>query len=136
MRIWLFAPVAFLLVNGCTSRANFDAAERASETFHQQILAEQYDAIYENTTMVFKAATSRGTCVGLCERINRLMGTCEAARMTYKGFLNTSQGSFIDLNFTRSCANGRLEEQFGWQIIDGKAVLNRFNANNPLLLTE
>jgi hypothetical protein len=136
MRILLFLPPALLFIDSCTSRANFDAAEKASETFHHQMSAGQYDAIYENTTMVFKAATSRETCVGLCKRINRLMGTCEAARTTYKGFLNTSQGSFIDLNFTRSCANGRLEEQFGWQIVDGKAVLNRFNANNPLLLTE
>jgi hypothetical protein len=135
MRLLALALVA-LLFTGCTSPADFAAAERASERFHQQMSAEQYDAIYENTTMVFKAATSRETWVGLCKRINKIMGACEAARTTYKGFLKTSQGSFINLTYKRQCATGTLEEQFAWQIIDGKAVLNQFNANNPLLLTE
>ena len=41
-----------------------------------------------------------------------------------------------DRDSSRTCANGKLEEQFVWLMIGGKATLLKYNANNPLLLTD
>jgi hypothetical protein len=133
----LLFPITLLLVTGgCSFRANSEAAETASTTFHQQMSAEQYEAIYDGATSAFKAAIGRETFSGLCKRIRRKMGTCQAASLTSSGFQTVPQGSFINLTYKRQCDNGTLAEQFVWQMISGKAVLNAFHADNPLLVTD
>jgi|GEM_PF-5295342 len=133
----LLFPITVLLVTGgCSFRANSEVAQRASATFNEQISAERYEVIYDGATNAFKAAIGRDTFSALCRRIARKMGACREAALTYNGFQTVPQGSFINLTYKQKCDNGTLEEQFVWQMIGGKALLNAFHANNPLLLTD
>ena len=133
----LLLPITVLLfAGGCSFRANSEAAETASTTFHQQLSVEQYEVIYDGATSAFKTAISRETFSALCKRIRRKMGACQTAELTSSGFQTVPQGSFINLTYKRQCDNGTLTEQFVWQMISGKALLNSFHADNPLLVTD
>ncbi len=37
---------------------------------------------------------------------------------------------------TGTCINGKFDERFVWQMIEGKAVLFEYSANSPLFLTD
>ena len=64
------------------------------------------------------------------------MGACAESPITFGGYQVTTSGTFVTLNSSRACKNGKLEEQFVWVIETGKPSLLKYNANNPLLLVD
>ncbi|HYL94140.1 MAG TPA: hypothetical protein VEW69_13395 [Alphaproteobacteria bacterium] len=121
---------------GCSATAKIEDARKASETFHQNMSSGNYDVIYDSATKEFKAAGTRDQLVGFLKRVNRKMGTCTETTPGGWNINATTSGTFVTLGYTRNCANGKLEEQFIWKMENGKPMLQRYNANNPTLLTD
>ena len=135
MRILALATVLLALC-GCSAKADYQAAKTATDNFHQQMAAANYAAIYDVTNSGFRANTSRETLIGFLKRINRKLGPCgEASQQGFNVNYNTG-GAFVTLSYSRKCAKAELEEQFVWQIEGGKALLFRYNADSPVLLTD
>jgi len=135
MRILALAPVLLVLC-GCSAKADYQAAKTASDNFHQEMATANYSAIYDSASSEFRSSGPRETLIGFLQRVNRKMGTCgEASQQGINVNYNTA-GSFVTLSYSRKCANGELGEQFVWRIEGGKALLVRYNANSPVLLTD
>ena len=64
------------------------------------------------------------------------MGACTDASQGGWNINATMSGTFVALRYTRKCANGDLKEQLIWKMEGGKPVLQRYNADSPLLLTD
>ena len=125
-----------LVLCGCSAKVDYQAAKAASDNFHQQMAAANYGAIYDSSSSEFRSSASRETIVGFLQRINRKLGACgEASQQGFNVNYNTS-GKFVTLSYSRKCANAALEEQFVWRVEGNKALLVRYNANSPVLLTD
>lgn len=126
----------FLLLCGCSAKVDVESAKKAVDQFHQQMSAGEYDAIYDSATDVFRSAGPRDQMQGFFKRVNRKMGTCTDGKQN-RGLVNaTTSGTFVQISYTRKCANGDLLEHFAWKMEDGKPRLNGYQANSPLLLAD
>lgn len=135
MRIrWLLCAISFVLC-GCSASSNFKAARAATEEFHRRMDAGGYGPIYDNSDERFHTV-SRDALIGFLTRVNRKMGTCGEAKLSFGGYQVNPSGTFVTVNASRSCANGTLAERFVWaQKPDGSWLVG-YNASNPLLLTD
>lgn len=133
--VFAFGVVSIVLC-GCSAKADYQTAKTASDNFHQQMAAANYAAIYDSSSSEFRSSASRETIVGFLQRINRKLGACgEASQQGFNVNCNTS-GKFVTVSYARKCANAALEEQFIWRVEGNKALLVRYNANSPVLLTD
>lgn len=136
MRSAFIAVLTAFALCGCSASANVDIAKKATDAFHQQMSAGSYDAIYESTNSAFRSNGSREQINGFLKRVNRKMGDCGDSTLNGWNFNFNTAGNFVSLNYTRKCASGDLGEQFVWEIANGKAFLQRYQANHPSLLTD
>jgi hypothetical protein len=138
-RRWLCSIIVIisLALCSCSASVNYRDAKNATDTFHHLFDSGQYVAIYSSTTEGFQKNTSRDTFIGYSSRVNRKMGKCaELSVITFARYQTSTSGSFVIIKSSRTCANGNLDEEFVWQMIEGKAMLFEYSANNPLLLTD
>lgn len=136
--MWIrYSPfIAAITLFGCSFSADYGDAKNATEVFHRLMDGGEYAAIYDTSAKDFQASGTRENLIGFFKRINRKMGKCGAASAAFGGYQATTSGTFVMTTSSRSCANGALSEQFTWLMIGGKATLIKYNANNPLLLTD
>ena len=96
----------------------------------------EYGVIYDAADKGFQTAGSRSNSIAFFTRINRKMGKCGEAKVVFGGYQATPSGTFVTITSSRVCAAGTLGEQFVWIVNGGKATLRKYNADNPLLLTD
>jgi hypothetical protein len=128
--------VAAITLFGCSFSADYGDAKNATEIFHHLVDGGEYVAIYDSSAKGFQESATRENVVGFFKRVNRKMGKCGAAPAAFSGYQATTSGTFVTTTSSRACANGTLSEQFIWLMVGGKATLLKYNANNPLLLTD
>ena len=127
--------IAAILLYGCSFSADYGDAKNPTEVFHRRMDRGEYAAIYDAAAKGFQASTTENL-VGFFKRVNRKMGKCGEAPVAFGGYQATTSGTFVTVTSSRTCANGLLSEDFVWLMVGGRATLLRYNANNPLLLTD
>jgi len=128
--------VSAILLSGCSFSADYSDAKNATEGFHRLMDRGEYAAIYDNAAKGFQASGTRENLIGFFKRVNRKLGKCGDGPVTFGGYQATTSGTFVTMTSSRMCANGTLSEEFVWLMVGSKATLLRYNANNPLLLTD
>lgn len=128
------AAVALFCLYGCSRSADFDEARKASDAFHEQMDRGQYATIYDSASAGFRADGDRGQVIALFAKVSQKMGKCEEAPAAIGAYKVTLSSRVVITMSSRSCANGKLDEQFAWQIIWGRAMLFKYKAISPLLL--
>jgi hypothetical protein len=136
MRSRFSLAISVIGLCGCSVSARYSDAQKAIEVFHRLMDNSEYGAIYDNSAKGFQAAASRDVSIGFFSRINRKLGKCGTATTGFGGYQATTGGTYVTINSSRTCANGELDEQFVWLMVGDKATLLKYNANNPLLLTD
>lgn len=134
-KVWI-PLVASVALCACSIPANYAGAKISSNAFHLLMDRGEYAAIYDSATPNFRAALPRDQLIAFLTRVNRKVGTCGEAPTSVLGYQVTTSGTLITTTSSRPCAQGVLNEQFLWLIVEGRAVLVRYNANSPLLLTD
>jgi hypothetical protein len=125
-----------VVICACSMSKDVDIARRAAEEFHQQVAAGQDDTVYDAADLAYKESVSRETNHAFFLRIRRKMGVFKSNKNTSYFLNKTTNGTFVRLQYKTECANGDLDEEFLWRIEGAHAVLVRYQANNPLLLTD
>ena len=108
-------------------------ANRAVDRFHEQLNAEKDDAIYDAASPQFRSATTRDVLHGYLSRIRRKMGACTASHGSGFNINSDAKGTFMSLQRETQCANGPLQEDFNWQMVNGNAILVEYTAKSPQL---
>lgn len=136
--MWIRSGLVFVAVVlcGCSISANYNDAKTAVDVFHHLMDAGDYATIYVNSAKGFQDAGTRDVVFGFFARVNRKMGKCGVATVSFGGYQATTSGTFVTTADSRVCDNGTLSEQFSWLMVDGKAKLLKYNADSPLLLTD
>ena len=132
-----FAFLLFgLLFCGCSSQADFQKAERATDEFHMQFAKGSYGEIYDASDGAVKTSATREQMIGMLQKINLKLGPCgDPQRQSFNVNYNTS-GRFVTMVYTRKCANGQLAENFVWRIQEGKPILYGYHFNSPASATD
>ena len=121
---------------GCSVKANYADAIRASTVFHLLMDRGEYAAIYDTAARGFQQSISRDVLMRFLSRVSRKVGKCQGANVGFGGYVANTSGTYVTTTASRTCANGPLSEQFVWLMVGGKAILLQYNANSPLLLTD
>jgi len=108
----------------------------ATAAFHRSVDSGEYGAIYDAAAKGLQATAPRDNLIAFLTRVNRKMGKCGEAKVVFGGYQATPSGTFVTVTSSRVCVNGKLDEQFVWLANGGKVALLKYNANNPLLLTD
>jgi len=125
---------AILVTSACFSRVGIDIVQRAVEEFHLRSANGDADAIYESTTDHYRMSISRELNRSRFARLRRKMGTCPSSVATGIAVSNGSRGTTATASYKTTCSAGELDESFLWEIVDGKAKLDSYDASSPLLL--
>jgi hypothetical protein len=136
--LWILSSafVAAIVLCSCSFSADYRDAVNATNIFHRLMDGGEYAAIYDAASQGLQPSLSRDTFIGFLTRVNRKMGKCGEATVALGGYEGGTSGTFVKITSSRVCANGTLGEQFVWRMVEGKATLFHYHAENPLLLTD
>jgi hypothetical protein len=139
-RFWLTVSSPLLVMGACglfsiKARKIASAAEREAAVFHQRVAGEQYDAIYDTASPVFRAAVSRADSARYFAAIHVKMGACKIPSGSPTYFTNTStSGTRVQLRYRLQCANGALQETLLYAFTGDGPRLAGYDANSPTLI--
>jgi hypothetical protein len=123
-----------LFTSACFSRVDLDIAQRAAEEFHLRVSKGQADAIYDEATGHYRMSISRELNRSRFARVSRKMGACPTSVATSIVVNSGTRGKSVTASYQTTCSAGVLDESFLWQVEDGKARLDSYDVNSPLLL--
>jgi hypothetical protein len=130
-RIALTLALAFPLV-GCIKAADTKAADAVTAQFYQEVAAKQYQAIYDGASPDLKNATSSDAFVAMMQRIDANMGACQPPKKQMNLHINeNSQGIVRRQAYSRTCANGTLNETVTIAIRNGTAAFAGYHVVTP-----
>jgi hypothetical protein len=127
---------ALLCSAGCGMSDGFSAGKAAVTEFHSRMDAEQYDAIYDGADPLFRQSLSREDIRKFFGRLHKKFGKSTSTNTTGMHYNVTTEGKFVNINCTTTYTAGSVDEEFQWKMTGGKALLIKYNANSPLLLTD
>ena len=134
-RIWIVGLA--VLTTSCRGAEASQKSDVATQRFFAQVTAKQYQQVYDETAPEFKSSTSAQLFVGMMQRIDRRLGACQAPVKNANWRVNaTTNGYFQSQGYTRSCANGKLDETVTTVVRGGEAKVVGYNANSPRLMTD
>jgi hypothetical protein len=123
----LLVSIGFIL--GCSALGGVGKAEEAVEVFHSQMNDEKFDVIYENSALQLKTSTDKGNFIRILSGLKKKMGNInESKRNKYEAV--TENGiSLVNLEYETDFSNGKVKEEFQFQIEDNKPTLNYYKYN-------
>lgn len=124
------------LLPGCNFKENKTAAEREVVTFHRQLDAGNFAAIYAASHAALKSATTEADFVTLLEAVHRKLGSVSGT--TAKNWNVNSHNGTTDVRVVYDTAfvSGPATETFVYRIDGGRALLLNYNINSMTLITK
>ena len=121
-----------LLTSGCLGQADSKKADDATARFYQLLAAKQYQTAYDEAALDLKNSTSAADFIALMQRIDANMGPCQAPVKRMEIHTNASSaGFFRDQGYSRTCANGKLNETVTVVVRDGVAKVAGYRFAGP-----
>ena len=121
-----------LLTSGCLGQADSKKADDATARFYQLLAAKQYQTAYDEAALDLKNATSAADFIAVMQRIDTNMGACQAPVKRMEIHTNASSaGFFRDQGYSRTCANGKLNETVTIVVRNGVAQVAGYRFAGP-----
>jgi hypothetical protein len=124
--------VLCLILTSCSIPEGIRMSTVASTRFHKLVDGGQFDTIYDGTTEAFRRAVSRDKFLGFMKTAQAKMGACNTATLTRNYFFASINGGTDNLSYIRHCQKGQLYEDFQWQIVRGRAMLQSYSPKSGL----
>jgi Protein of unknown function (DUF4019) len=124
-----------LWFSSCGITANKPEAEAAVGTFHSQLDAGQFDAIYANADGGFRKATTNSDFDAFASAVHRKLGTVRQASLT-NYFVNwsTGEGEVITLTYNTQFSGGSATEQFRLRLQNNRPLIYGYNIDSTALI--
>jgi hypothetical protein len=128
---YLLPIVCAAMLAGCSLKESYDISGAKAKEFHNRLSAEQYDAIWANTSSELHKATSREEFTKLLTAVNRKLGkVVEAKQGNWNS--NTVNGvTLVTMNFDTRFERGKGTETivFRW-VSDDRLALAGYTINS------
>lgn len=130
------AVVLFTMaVSACSMPGDTSIAEREVPRFHAALNAGQFSHLYDNGADELKKAATKNDFVKLLGAVNKKLGNVRGTeKQSWRINYHTS-GTFAQLVYKTSYANGEATEQFVYRIKNDKAILVGYQINSNALIT-
>jgi hypothetical protein len=126
--------LAAIQLAGCGMSGGIKLGQAAVDQFHARYNEQQYDAIYDSADPEYLKAVDRDTSKKYFQAVHEKLGPCSTYNNTGFNYDVSTSGTFIDLQYSGTCASGTIEEEFRFKEVGGKAVLIHYTAKSPSLL--
>jgi hypothetical protein len=139
MRVLRFTILCLLCLtaiqlSSCGMSGGIKLGQAAADQFHSRYNEQQYDAIYDSADPAYLKAVDRDTSKQYFQMVHEKLGPCSNYKNTGFNYDVSTTGTFIDLQYSGTCASGTIEEDFHWKEVGGKAVLIHYTAKSPALM--
>jgi hypothetical protein len=121
-------------LTGCSVGADTKLVEAEIASFHRQLDAGQFDAIYLDASSDMKRATTQAELVQLLSAIHRKLGAYSSGKSANWNDNVTTGGHFVTENYASQYARGSASENFVYRIEGQKAVLAGYHINSTALI--
>ena len=126
--------VALLSLGACSPGRDVPVAEKAVATFHAQLNANRFDAVYAGAAPEFRSATSGPVLTRLLSTVHRKLGDFRTGKtMGWNDNVSTS-GHIVSLRYAASYARGPAMESFSYRIDGDAAVLVGYHTSSDALI--
>jgi hypothetical protein len=121
---------------GCGYSENKTKVDDAVRVFHQQFNDSQYSEIYGASTSAFRSSGSQAGFVAYLEGVRRKIGRFKTSTPGSTKVSNTTSGTFVSLSCNAQFDQDTAVEEFTFQIVDQRAVLQHYNINSRELISK
>jgi hypothetical protein len=115
---------------GCGFRENKQKADGAVDVFHRQFNGSQYSEIYRAATSAFRSTGSEADFVAYLEGVRGKLGAFKTLTQGSTNVNSTPGGTFVNLTSNSQFDQGTAVEEFTFQIVGERAVLQHYNINS------
>jgi len=124
----LLALLLCLFLVSCSAPRDLAIAQEAT----RQLMYSDGAVFYDRATSVLKAKMTREEFLAMRKRAAAMPGSCGPVHLGRSLFVSNNRGDFVAVTSRRACNGGDLEESFGWQIVHGMALLDKYEARKLL----
>lgn len=117
------------LVASCAGPQSVKDAHKDVDHFHQQLDAQQLDAIWNATSQDLRVASSRQDFDGLLTRIHENLGDVVTTKQVGWATNVSTNGSFVTLTMQTQFQRGSGREEFVFRNTSGKYSLAGYHIN-------
>lgn len=125
---------AGLLVAGCSSGTDMTLAENGVATFHDQLDAANYDAIWNSAAPGFREGTPKSDYTKFMSAIHTKLGKVKSTDRQGWHVNYGTGGKAVTLSYATEFEKGAGVEQFVYLLEDDKARLFSYNVNSRALI--
>lgn len=119
---------------GCSPSADIAVGQSGVATFHQQLNAGQFDAIYDGADVQLKRATTQATMVQLLTAVQRKLGLFQSGKSAGWTDNTATSGHFLTLNYVSSYTRGTANESFIYRLDGPTPLLAGYHINSNALI--
>lgn len=112
------------------------AGEKAVVNFHEQLNAEKYDEIYEQSAKEFKDSDSKENVIKFLQAVHNKLGAVNKAESQGWHVNTTPMGTVVALQYETVFNNDKAIESFTFLMNGDDAKLLSYNVNSKKLITE
>ncbi len=101
---------------------------------HQQLNAEEYDAIYRDADEGFRAGQSHDELIKFLQVVHRELGNAVHEKQVNIRVDTNTRGTFTTTWYTTTFVNGTASERFTWVTVGGALKLYAYHIESNALL--
>jgi hypothetical protein len=103
-----------------------EKAKRSTDSFYRKVSAQQYDAVFDLVGEQLRTSEKREMLLRFLKQIKQTAGICKTPILSETSYTTSTAGFFVELTYTRSCANREITEHYNWKIAKGEAMLDGY----------
>ena len=135
MKRALAAVMVLIVLGGCSTPADLQAAKAYIPAFHQRLNAGQADAIYAQASDELKRTTTEVAFVAFLGAVNRRLGPAGGSRITGSNVTVATSGTLIALGAATPFARDpAATENFTFKVEGGEPKLAGYHVNSNALV--
>jgi len=121
-------------LGACSPTQDIAAATPQITTFHQQLDAENYDAIFQNADPLLKSGTPESTLVQFLTAVHRKLGPFKSGSSAGWNDNIATQGHFLTITYAAKYERGDATETFVYRVDSNPAKLVAYHINSNALI--
>jgi hypothetical protein len=130
----LISMIGLIIFGLACGSARYEAeAEKAAPLFHDKLNAGKYDEIYDEADEEFKAITSKGDFIKICERLREKLGNVKRAKPTKTEVKHEANKTMVMQIYEVEFTKDKGVEQFIWVAREGPMKLGGYHAYSAAL---
>ncbi|HTX47965.1 MAG TPA: DUF3887 domain-containing protein [Caulobacteraceae bacterium] len=133
MRAWAGLAAAIALA-GCSMDKELPATQAAIDTFHAQLNAGSFDAIYQGASADMKQASTEDSLVKLLAAVHRKLGGFQTGKLQGWNENYNTGGHFVTVGYAATYDKGSASETFTYRLDGDHVLLAGFNINSNALI--